>query len=372
MNKKILLVFIEPTPYILGIINAIIPLWSGQVDIFFLKENVTQQWNLKLDKRFAVLPASHIKTAHFLWQCLFKKKYDLIHVAGWSNPICLLFILLSRLIRVPVTIESDTQLNDQLPVWKKMCKRMIYPSLFKLPAHFFPGGSRQAAYFQHYGVPKAHITIAQMTVDVLGIQRQTKIIRPAERNALRTQYAASHPNNIVFLFVGRLLDWKGLRELIPAFSQLQSKDAVLWIVGEGPLKNEIENAAKPKTNIHYLGRLDGKTLVACYHAADIIVVPSYHDPWGLVVNEAMAVGRPVIATANVGASEDLIQEGVTGLLATAKSVSSLRQKMQQCLDHPRLIAKMGSAAHALISSWTLEAEALRILSGWLKVCNDQN
>lgn len=371
-KKNVLMVFIEPTPYILGFIRVILPLWIGSIDVLFLKENVTQQWGLTLDKRFALLPASRLKAIHILWQCLFKKKYDLIHVAGWSNPICLLFIVLSRLVRIPVTVESDTQLNGQLPMWKKMGKRVFYPFLFKLPTHFFPGGSRQAAYFRHYGVSKTRITIAQMTVDVLGIQDQTKRITSTERDALRQQYGAQGSNSIVYLFVGRLLEWKGLRELIAAFLQLQNRYAVLWVAGEGPLKNEVANAVTLQSNVHYLGRLNGKTLIACYHASDIVVVPSYHDPWGLVVNEAMAAGCPVIATANVGASEDLIQEGVTGLLATAKSVSSLRQKMQQCLDHPHLIAKMSSAAHALISSWTLEAEALRILSGWLKVCNDQN
>ena len=70
-KKKVLMLFIEPAPYILGIINAIVPLWAGQIDVLFLKENATQSWGLELPKHFAVLPVSGIKAACFLWQCLF-------------------------------------------------------------------------------------------------------------------------------------------------------------------------------------------------------------------------------------------------------------------------------------------------------------
>ena len=357
------MVFIEPTPYIIGFISAVVTTWTDEVDVLFLKKNATQQWNLELPKHFMVLPASHIKAGHFFWQCLFKKKYDLIHVAGWSSPICLLFIIFSPFIRIPVTVESDTQLNLKLPLWKKIIKRIFYPILFKLPALFFAGGARQMRYFQHYGVKSKKIVIMQMTVDVTTIQRQAQEISPSERLQLRYQYHATE-ETVVFLFVGRLLGWKGLHELMTAFKTMDRPHAQLWIVGDGELKPQIETMAMQHEAIHYFGRLSGHQLILMYNAADVVVIPSHFEPWGLVVNEAMATGKAVIASEDVGCRDDLVIPHKTGLVIKPQCVTSLCEAMQWMIDFPDQREKMAKAASAHIASWTLDNEANNVTRGW--------
>lgn len=368
-NNKVLLVFIEPAPYIIGFIDAVKRVWPGVVDVLFLEKELTQRWGIELPTTYKQLPASPWQARKMVWDILSRRDYAIIHVAGWSHWVCRTFIMLGRVLGILVTVESDTQLCRNIPVWKRIIKRLTYPILFKFPAHFFPGGSRQAQYFRHYGVTDDRITIAQMTVDVSTIQKQVATISDGRRTALR-QEKGSAPNTTVFLFVGRLLDWKGIRELIAAFHKLDCQTAHLWLVGDGPLRVEVETAVQQNRRIQYWGRLSGDTLFATYYTADVVVVPSHAEPWGLVVNEAMATGRPVIASSAVGAVDDLLLDGQTGLLVKPKDVDSLRKAMQTMVDSPEKRLLMGLRMSEMASTWTIEKEAQIVVGVWQKIlCN---
>ena len=94
---------------------------------------------------------------------------------------------------------------------------------------------------------------------------------------------------------------------------------------------------------------------------------SSFEPWGLVVNEAMAAGLPVIATERVGCVDDLVVNGETGLVILAESTEILTDSMQYFLQNESLRHSMASNARNLIDGWTLENEANNIVSAWKKV-----
>lgn len=129
-----------------------------------------------------------------------------------------------------------------------------------------------------------------------------------------------------YLYVGRLVEEKGLHYLVEAIRHVPG--ARLRLAGEGPLRRELEAAAPPDT-VEFCGHLDWSELQALYRDADALVFPSLHDVWGLVVNEALAHGLPVIATDQVGAVDDLIEEGVNGLVVPARSAPALAKAMRE-------------------------------------------
>lgn len=362
-GKKFLMIFIEPTPYILDLLEKGFENISEQCDVVFLAQNLTQNWNLQLRaKKYLVCPSKkQILTLYF--DVMVKRKYQLIHVAGWSNPYILLLILMSRLFFYPVTVESDTPLNPDLPTWKKVIKKCLYPFLFKLPAYFLPAGTRQAKYLMYYGVNSAKIKHAQMTVDVEYIQNYVKKISLLDRENVRAEHGANE-NDLVFLFVGRLLDWKGLRELIEAFELINEKNIKLWIVGDGQLADEIKTASQKNPNISYLGRISGDMLWSVYHAANVFVIPSHHEPWGLVVNEAMAAGLPVIATDSVGCIDDLISNNQQGLITPSKNTRALLEAMNFMLTNSVKKKRMADNASETIQSWNLKNEAGNMMACW--------
>ena len=128
-----------------------------------------------------------------------------------------------------------------------------------------------------------------------------------------------------FLFVGRLIPRKRPLELVRAFRRLleSERDARLTVVGEGPLKTELEAAAKDADGaIKLLGRLEGIELAAVYASHNVLVVPSIREVWGLVVNEALAHGLYVVATDQVGSAHDLLDEQ-TGTIVPANDQAAM-------------------------------------------------
>ena len=362
--------FIEPTPYILGFLKELERQWDGQLDIIFLKENHTQDWNVTLPAHSSILSASLFKKVNYLRQQVRKKRYAIIHIAGWGELACLYVLLLAKLKQIPVAMESDTQLQKHIPNWKKTIKqtyqRLFYPILFKLPDILLPGGTRQMKYFQHYGVSLDKLVNAQMTVDVQSLQQKTSCIKPEDRVAFRHEYGAQS-SDVVFLYVGRFLDWKGIVELIEAFKIMCSPQAKLWLVGNGELENYVQQSAQEIDTIDYFGRASGDQLVEIYYAADVFVLPSFAEPWGLVVNEAMATENALIVSDNAGCVDDLIIHGKTGLIVPAKDVLALTKAMERLANHSIERIELARQAKKHIASWTLENEAKNVIRAWQRV-----
>lgn len=360
------MIFIEPTPYILDLLEVGFLGLENKLNIIFLAENFSQNWNLKSNLVNYQVIKSKNQILELLLNIIFKRKYKLIHVAGWSNFLTLSLILLSRVFFIPVTVESDTPLNINTKTYKKIIKKFLYPILFKFPKFFLPGGTRQVEYLNYYGVKNNKIINAQMTVNVEKIQKHVSKIDVNQRENLRLKYNASK-DDAIFLYVGRLLDWKGIRELISAIGSITDVRAKLWIVGTGELADEVINVAAKTQRISYFGRISTDLLLDIYHAADVFVLPSYWEPWGLVINEAMAAGKPIITTDTVGCVDDLLINHWNGLIIQPKNSSALSKAINFLLKNPDKLMEMADNARAHISSWTLQNEARNMISAWKKV-----
>lgn len=358
-NNKILMVFVEPTPYILDLISALNLSWPGQIDLIFLKENFSQQWNLSIKQNHVVLSPNILLKFKILYRCFFKEKYQIIFLAGWIHPFSLITMILSKFFSIPIVVDSDTPLLNLTPQWKRVIKRLIYPYLFKLPSMFLPAGTRQANYLAHYNVPPHKITIEQMTVDVVAIQKYIRQLQGGERDRLRKEIGLK-PNDFVFLFTGRLIERKGIRELLQAFEKINIPQAKLIIVGDGPLKPYVEAVEKRCHYLYFAGWLEKNVLMNMFFISDVFVLPAHWEPWGLVINEAMAAGKPVIVTDQVGCVDDLIIPGKTGIVIKNKSIDELIDAIIYFCTHPIEYNIMSKHVLEHISHWTLADEANQI------------
>jgi glycosyltransferase involved in cell wall biosynthesis len=289
-------------------------------------------------------------------QLVGRRDVSLVDLAGWGHPLLMAALLFAWLRRIPVTIESDTQLDPAKAAWRRVLKRLLFPVLFHIPRMFFPAGTRQTAYLRRYGVPQARIRIAQMTVDVRSIMsRIDRSVSPVRRDG-----------GIVFMYAGRLESYKGVQDLLDAFMDLQryGQTAHLVIAGEGRLRAQVETYAGAHSNVRYLGRLSGEELTNSYGQADVLVLPSRSESWGLVVNEAMAAGMPVIATDRVGCVDDLVREGENGYVVPSASAARLSEAMRTFIEQPNTVALMGQKSRQMISTWTIEDEARILVTAW--------
>jgi glycosyltransferase involved in cell wall biosynthesis len=176
----------------------------------------------------------------------------------------------------------------------------------------------------------------------------------------------------VVLFTGRLVREKGVETLVEAWRRVDRPAAVLCIVGDGPLRGELELSAPP--GVVFAGRMPRERLPVAYGSCETLVVPSistrrFLEPWGLVCNEAMMQSKPVIGSSAVGAVVGhLVHHGATGLAFRAGNASDLARTIQQMLDDHDLREQLGTLAGVAVADYNYPAaadafgEALRAVS----------
>ncbi len=146
------------------------------------------------------------------------------------------------------------------------------------------------------------------------------------------------------LFLGRLTPYKGIRAFLKAAARLP--EAPCKIVGTGPLESETRRAASP--NVEMLGHREGSELWALVRRARAVVVPSeWYEPFGLVILEAMAAGRAVIASRLAGPAE-ILCDGREGLLVPPGDTEALADAMQRLWERPELAVELGRAGRAKV------------------------
>lgn len=364
-----LLVYLEPTPYILGLIEQLRRCSPWRLEVAFLGKDLSQDWKLQLPTGFRLATGSPIEALRAVLREIGDPQLRLLHLCGWGGHAALVPAMMKAAARgIPVVVESDTQAPFDEPVVRRVVKRLAYPLLFRLPKMFLPGGSRQRHYLRSYGVPDARSRIVQMTVDVEAIAGFARQFLAQHRLAWRAARQID-AGDVVFLFVGRLEEHKGIRELMAAFRQLDgdTPSSRLVIVGDGALRDEVRRRAVADPRIFAGGRLQGAELMQAYCSADVFVLPSEFEPWGLVVNEAMASGLPVIVSDRVGCADDLVGGRDTGLVYRPSGEAALAHAMRQLLTDHDARTRMGANAARLMSHWTLHDEASRIVSAWQAV-----
>lgn len=178
----------------------------------------------------------------------------------------------------------------------------------------------------------------------------------ARRNAAALRRELALPDRY-FLFVGRLVREKGVFDLLAAYSNLEEKlrvDVGLVFVGDGNCRRQLEQRAisiSPGT-IKFAGFVQREQLGAYYGLADLLILPTYTDTWGMVVNEAMACGLPVIVSQAAGCAADLVRENWNGMLVTPRDIPSIERTIGGLALQPDLCKTMGTRSREDIRSYS--------------------
>ena len=183
---------------------------------------------------------------------------------------------------------------------------------------------------------------------------------------------ARSPGETVFLFCGQMIARKGVDLLIEAFSQLveEKMNARLLLVGrEAELPQFLEKAtAAARARITYAGFQPPGGLPGYFAQADVFVLPSRYEGWGVVVNQALGAGLPVICSDAVGAGHDLVEEEINGLKFENGNAQALANKMRRFVTEPAFSAKLGEASKLKARNWLPESGAEK----WIQIFQSTN
>lgn len=360
-KNKLALVQNIISPYIIPLFSqfAAAPQVDLQVYLMALSEK-NREWVTKLSGEFKykVLPgfslnffskdlfSYHINPS-IIWE-LTRNRYDIIFSSGYASLTNQLAFFHAKLCKKPFILWSESTINE--PSFFRKVSLPLVKLMVRHSDALVACGTRSKEYLIQLGVVPDRIFTAYCTVDTDYFKRQSRELKN-QREKLKDE--TSIKNKTIVLYVGQLIERKGLKYLLKAYSQLKGEfDVALLLVGGGKQKSELENLCL-KDNIEdvfFTGYVQLDDLPRYYVISDIFVLPSLEETWGRVMNEAMACGLPVIGTDKAGASADLIKDGVNGYVVEDKNVEQLYQAMRKILSNPELKQSMGSKSQQMIDA----------------------
>jgi glycosyltransferase involved in cell wall biosynthesis len=285
-------------------------------------------------------------------------RYDAIWVHGWSNCTAWMAMLAAFVFNVPVLLRGDSQLLSSSPgSLRQVIKRHVLTRLFHKASAFLAIGTSNARFYRSYGAPPERIFHVPYSVDNERLLSSANELL-ASREAIRSRL--NIPRQVpVVLFSGKLIPVKAPMDLLKAFELANAvSPAHLVFVGDGELGRELKDYVSCRNipNVHFVGFQNQRELASFFVAADIFVLPSAFDQWGLVVNEALCFGLPVIVSDQVGASADLVEHGQNGFVFPSGDVSALSQCLAKLFSDDVLRRRMAQASQRRIHHWNFEAD----------------
>ena len=317
------------------------------IEFVFWRNGRERGWDKFGDFHYTDLRDSKIR---FLSRLL-KNDYDLVISNFLYNRDIQPFLvfLISKLLRKPVIVWIEEWYWPRT-LARKLFRPLIKAMLLNYNAYIVPG-SRAEMYVLSFGASKNPIFIAP---------NASRVRIKSKGTVERLENKFNIGSKKVILFLGRLLKWKGAHVLIKAFSKLEKEgyNAVLLIGGRSQdLKEELESLCKElgTKKIKFIGRVNEDEKASLFLLCDCFVLPSIETPsyceaWGLVLNEAMSCGKPVIATDAVGAAPDLIYDGVNGFIVRNADVSSLYESIRKIISDQKLASRMGLESRRIINN----------------------
>ena len=257
------------------------------------------------------------------------------------------FLLWASLWRHPLTLAHTFSLGLMRRIYRRADAILTY-------------GPHVSRYVARYRKGTEGVFVAPQAVEPWVFAREVADAEQADwRAEIHRSSGLPHDAPIV-LYVGRLVRDKGVDVLLRAWRHLGRDDAVLCFVGDGPLAGRVGDGG---TGVVLAGRMERERLPVAYSAARTVVVPSlatrrFLEPWGLVCNEAMHQGTPVIASAAVGAVPGgLIAHGADGLVVRQGDDRELAGAIAHMLDDQPLRDRLARVARTAVQPYTYEAAA---------------
>lgn len=289
-----------------------------------------------------------------VWGEIRSGRYDAVWLHGYAYAAYVLAFLAAKSCGLPVFIRSETQLRLHRAGWRRRLRDGILGIAFRYVAGCLAIGSANRDYYRSLGVPEEKIFDVPYTVDNDRFIAAAKLT-VEERRQVRAEYGLPQDRPVV-LYASKLTRRKHPDDVVEAMAHLRDEgiQATLFLVGTGEMEAELHArvAVLGLNNVVFGGFVNQSALPRVYAASDVFVLPAENEPWGLIVNEVMCAGLPVIVAEEVGCVPDLVRDGVNGKHMRAGDVSSLTAALRELLADADRRHAMGRASSAIIRRWS--------------------
>ena len=289
-----------------------------------------------------------------LWALIREGRFDVLLICGYYFASAWIAVCAAKWFGVPIIFVSDSHSLQSWRTrseWKIRLKRLLLRWIFSLSQAVVVSSTGGVEYLKSLGYSTSRISLAPTSVDnAWWTEQATRVDRSAVRSAWKVPAEAS-----AALFCAKLQPWKGPSDLLEAFARAKVPNSYLIFAGDGPERARLEQKAAElgiASRVRFLGFVNQSQLPSVYCAADVLVLPSLFEPFGLVVNEAMLCGLPVVVSDRVGAKFDLVRDGENGYVCPAGNVDALATILCEILQDTGKRAAMGVAARRRMETWS--------------------
>ncbi len=278
--------------------------------------------------------------------------YDAVWVNGHVASANFIALIAARATGLPIFMRCETHLGLAASPLKKTLRRALLGAFYRLFDGFLAIGSANRAFYRALGVADEKISLLPYTIDNARFTRDARL-SAQEQAAVRERHgiAADRP---AILYVSKLQRRKHPDDLLRAAQKLAAEglDFDLVLAGNGEMLDELKAmAAASGVNVVFPGFINQSEMPRLLGACDVFVLPAQNEPWGLIVNEAMCAGLPIVISKELGCAKDLLEPGANGFGVEALDVDGLATALRRLLTDKELRAAMSRRSLEIIGDW---------------------
>ena len=291
-----------------------------------------------------------------IWKEIVSNKPDVVILMSWMNPTWWLAVLACLYAGIPFLYLTDQNVQRDLlgPKWKRWVKRLVLGRiLFRYTTGFLCAGTANRLLYEFYDVPQEKLVPFAFSWGSKKLLETSDELR-GQKTKIRAELGIPEESYAV-LYCGRLSPEKSPGYLIQAYQRLELPNKVLLVVGDGELRQSLTDYVNSNNieSVKFFGFQNRNEISKYYAASDVLVLPSDQETWGIVVNEAMCFGLPVVVSDQVGAARDLVHQGDNGFIFPRGDVEELTRILRQLTElTPEERSTMEAKSRAIIERWS--------------------
>lgn len=292
-----------------------------------------------------------------IWNVVRTGNFDAVVIHGHRIGANHVATLAAKSIGIPIISRGETHLGLPQSPLREAARKALMGSYYRLIDGFLVIGSLNRAFYQAMGVPDAKLFSFPYTVDNERMMGEA-VMSSNDRAAYRAKLGV-HDDAPILLYASKFMPRKHPDDLISAARILKDRGLHFHLVlaGSGEMDDALraQAASHPDLSIHFPGFVNQAELPRLFGASDIFVLPSQAEPWGLIINEAMCAGLPVVASREIGSVADLVKPGVNGDVFDATDVASMVDALTPMVADMAEAKRRGAASLKIIGAWNYDA-----------------
>lgn len=363
--KKVLLIHNIISPHTESVFQELAKLVNLEV-LYCAKKESNREWQINpKGYSHSILKSIKIEFNHkdlftliFNPQIINKIKTsnpNVVVISGWDLPTYWIAALYCYLNNIPYVLWSGSTINETS--WRRTISKPLVKLIIAGASKYLAYGLKARDYLITLG---ANSKLIKVVYNSINLNHFKSSGNENQKKELIKKYNLK--NKKVILFYGQLVERKNPTLLLRSFKSLKNKNLVLLIVGSGQRKEHLNKLILEERikNAYVINDPGDNEILAYYDVADIFVLPSKQEVWGLVVNQAMAKGLAVVVSDNVGCTRDLIVHKKTGMIFPSGNEKRLTESLTTLIENKNLLKNIGVNAKAYVQKTSPDRVAKRI------------